>query len=58
MSRSTLKFLAVLLAVLIVAVLFSGLDNLPREVRAQISTERKALAEARDAPGRILEDLS
>src|SRR5947199_3628856 len=46
MSRSTLKFLAVLLAVLIVAVLFSGLDSLPREVRAQISTERNALAAA------------
>ena len=46
MSRSTLKFLAVLLSVLIVAVLLSGLDNLPREVRAQISTERSALAAA------------
>ena len=46
MSRSTLKFLAVLLSVLIVAVLVSGLDSLPREVRAQIQTERAALATA------------
>lgn len=46
MSRSTLKFLAVLLGVLIVAVLFAGLDNLPREVRAQIAGERTALAAA------------
>src|SRR5690348_9061055 len=46
MSRSTLKFLAVLLSVLIVAVLMSGLDNLPREVRAQIKDERTALAAA------------
>lgn len=46
MSRSTLKFLAILLSVLIVAVLLSGLDNLPREVRAQISAERTALADA------------
>ena len=46
MSRSTLKFLAVLLSVLIVAVVFSGLDNLPREVRAQIKTERAALSDA------------
>lgn len=46
MSRSSLKFFAVLLSVLIVAVLFAGLDNLPREVRAQISGERSALAAA------------
>ncbi|HEV2446737.1 MAG TPA: hypothetical protein VGS58_12475, partial [Candidatus Sulfopaludibacter sp.] len=46
MSRSKLKFLAVLLSVLIVAVLMSGLDNLPREVRAQVAGERKALAAA------------
>ena len=46
MSRSSLKFLAILLSVLIVAVLLSGLDDLPREVRAQIKTERAALATA------------
>lgn len=47
MSRSSLKFLAVLLGVLMVAVLFAGLDGLPREVRAQIATERTALQSAR-----------
>ena len=46
MSRSGLKFLAILLGVLIVAVLFAGLDDLPRTVRAQIDTERATLASA------------
>jgi len=46
MSRSGLKFLAVLLSVLIVTVLFAGLDDLPRSVRAQIATDRAALASA------------
>jgi hypothetical protein len=46
MSRSTLRFLAVLLTVLIVVVLFAGLDALPREVRAQIDGDRAALASA------------
>jgi hypothetical protein len=46
MSRSGLKFLAVLLSVLIVAVLFAGLDDLPRTVRAQIDTERATLVSA------------
>jgi hypothetical protein len=47
MNRSALKFLAVLLGVLMVAILFAGLDGLPREVRAQISTERSALDAAK-----------
>jgi outer membrane murein-binding lipoprotein Lpp len=51
MSKSTLKFLAVLLSVLIVAVLAAGLDNLPRQVRAQISSERAALAAAQSQLG-------
>ncbi len=46
MSKSTLRLLAVLLTIGIVVVLFAGLDGLPREVRAQIGTERKALAAA------------
>jgi hypothetical protein len=46
MSRSGLKFLAVLLSVLIVAVLFAGLDDLPRGVRAQIDSERATLVSA------------
>jgi hypothetical protein len=46
MNRSPLKFLAILLGVLMVAVLFSGLDDLPRTVRAQVDSERSALASA------------
>jgi hypothetical protein len=46
MSRSTLRSLAVLLTVLIVVVLFAGLDALPREVRAQIDGDRAAVASA------------
>jgi hypothetical protein len=46
MSRSTLKSLAVVLTVLIVVVLFAGLDALPREVRAQIDGDRAAVASA------------
>ena len=46
MSRSTLRFSAVALTVLIVVVLFAGLDTLPRGVRAQIDTDRAALASA------------
>jgi len=37
MSRSTLRFLAVVLTVLIAVVLFAGLDTLPRGVRAQMT---------------------
>lgn len=44
MSRSTLKFLAVFLGVLIVVVFFSGLDGLPRSLRAEIGKERTVLA--------------
>ncbi|HUK19427.1 MAG TPA: hypothetical protein VLW65_23560 [Bryobacteraceae bacterium] len=46
MNRSSLRFLAVLLSTLIVLVLFAGLDNLPRSVRAEIGSERAALASA------------
>ena len=46
MSRSTLKFLAVLLGILIIVVYLADLDGLPRSVRAQISAERTALASA------------
>jgi len=46
MSRSALRFFAVLLSALIVVVLFAGLDNLPRSERAQIESERAALAAA------------
>jgi len=46
MSRSGLKFLAILLSVSIIAVLFAGLDDLPRSLRAQIAPERAALTSA------------
>ena len=46
MSRSTLRFLAVVLTGLIVVVLFAGLDALPRGVRAQIDGDRATLATA------------
>ena len=43
MSKPTLRVLAVLLTVAIVVVLFAGLDGLPRDVRAQVDTERQSL---------------
>ena len=46
MNKSSLKFLAILLGVIMVAVPFAGLDGLSRTVRAQIDTERTALATA------------
>src|SRR5271166_2834230 len=46
MSKSALRILAVLLTVAIIVVLFAGLDGLPREVKAQISGERKEFAAA------------
>jgi hypothetical protein len=39
-----LKFLAALIGTVMVVVPFAGLDNLPRDVRAQITSERQALA--------------
>jgi hypothetical protein len=47
MSRSALKFSAVVLSLSIALVLFAGLDNLPRGLRHQIDSERAALASAR-----------
>src|ERR1017187_5700129 len=46
MSKSTLRILAVLLTAGIIAVLFAGLDGLPRDVKAQIATERKSFSAA------------
>src|SRR5438067_11339798 len=63
MNKSTLRLLAFLLTAAIVAVLFAGLDSLPRQLRAEISTERtalttaqKQLAAARDEVGRDLKN--
>jgi hypothetical protein len=46
MSKPALRILAVLLSVAIVVVIFAGLDGLPREVKAQIASERKQIAAA------------
>jgi hypothetical protein len=46
MSKSSLRVLAVLLAAAIIGVLFAGFDNLPRDVRSQIGSERSAYSAA------------
>ncbi|HTQ53729.1 MAG TPA: hypothetical protein VMI94_04665 [Bryobacteraceae bacterium] len=46
MSRRGLEVLAVILTFLIVIVLFAGLDNLPRKVRADISQEAQQLQQS------------
>ena len=46
MSRSSLKFLAVVLSVLILVVVLAGFDNLPRDLRKQVDAERSQLASA------------
>ena len=46
MSRSNLKFLAVVLSILILVVIMAGFDNLPRDLRKQIDAERSQLASA------------
>jgi hypothetical protein len=47
MSKSGLKVTALVLALSIFAVLFAGLDNLPRSLRHQIDAEAASLASAR-----------
>ncbi|MBV8731163.1 MAG: hypothetical protein JO336_15255, partial [Acidobacteriia bacterium] len=44
MSRNSLRLLAVLLTVLIVVIAFNAFDHLPSSVRAQIDSERAAVA--------------
>ena len=51
MSKSSLRFLAVVLSVLIVVVVLAGFDNLPRDLRKQIDAERTQLASAQTAVG-------
>jgi len=46
MSKQSLRFLAVLLTVGIVVVLFAGLDGLPRDIKTQIAAERKSFTAA------------
>lgn len=57
MSKSGLKILAAILTLAIVGVLFAGLDDLPRSVRAQIGAERAALASARDQVTKARQDV-
>jgi len=58
MSRSGLKFLAVLLSTLIFFVLVSGLDNLPRSLRTQVDAERAALATAQKQVAAAKDEVS
>ena len=58
MNKSSLRFLAVLLSALIVVVLFAGLDNLPRSVRAEIGAERAALASAQKQAAAAKDDVT
>ncbi|MGA2130899.1 MAG: hypothetical protein ABSH50_01180 [Bryobacteraceae bacterium] len=62
MSRRGLEVLAVILTFLIVIVLFAGLDNLPRKVRADISQEAQQLQQAQkqfqSAQSTVTQDLS
>lgn len=47
MSKPALAFTAIVLSLLIVVVLFAGLDDLPRNVRAEIAAEQKSLVDSR-----------
>src|SRR5450755_39635 len=58
MSKSSLRILAVLLTVGIIAVLFAGLDGLPRDVKAQIAAERKSFAAAQSQVQAVQADVS
>lgn len=62
MSRRGLEVLAIILAFLIVIVLFAGLDNLPRRLRADITAEAAQLSQAQkqfqSAQGEVTGDLA
>ncbi len=62
MSRRGLEILAVILAFLIVIVLFAGFDNLPRKLRADITTEAQQLSRTQkqfqSAQDEVTRDLS
>ncbi len=62
MSRRGLEFLAVFLSFVIVVVLFAGLDNLPRKLRAEISTETQQLPQTekqfQSARDEVAQDLA
>src|SRR5215471_6253836 len=46
MTKPQLRVLAIVLSVLIVIVLFAGLDDLPRALRTEIASEQQGLATA------------
>ena len=58
MSKSSLRLMAVILAVAIIGVLFAGLDDLPRDVRGQIATERSAYGAAQSTVKAAREELA
>jgi hypothetical protein len=62
MSRRGLEVLAVILSFLIVIVLFAGFDNLPRKLRAEISSEEQQLPQTQkqfqSAQDEVTQDLS
>lgn len=58
MSRNTLRLLAVVLTILIVVVAFNAFDHLPGTVRAQIDSERSALAAAQKQLGAAQENFA
>src|SRR5579872_5135117 len=46
MTKPQLRVIAIVLSVLIVIVLFAGLDDLPRALRTDIASEQQSLATA------------
>lgn len=62
MSRRGLEVLAVILSFLIVIVLFAGFDNLPRKLRADISSEARQLPQTQkqfqNIQDEVTQDLS
>jgi hypothetical protein len=61
MTKPQLRLLAIVLSGLILVVLFAGLDDLPRQVRAEIASEQQSLAAAetefQKARGEVTGDL-
>ena len=61
MTKPQLRVLAIVLSVLILVVLFAGLDDLPRAQRNEIASEQQSLATAakqlQKAQGEVTSDL-
>lgn len=58
MSKPALRFSAITLSILIVVVLFAGLDDLPRGVRSRIAADQTALAEGKSQLDRQRKELA